>query len=241
MPRGQPDYGQYQVETYGAGLADMAELAARLDSIVVHDRRGRVVLLDNFEATLIKWNVGKWGAASAVLDSTYPRSGSQDVRLRVLTAADFEVWMIKGIHMLPSPRIGSEVSICRASTNTYFEILIECYDGVTYWQAGVRLDFNGNALSYYNTAGGWTPFATTPPFVDAAHVLTPVKLVVDFSTGRYVRFILGYTEYDLTAYIMDFVGSGLAPYIRSELKLVRRAGVDSSIYLDDYILTQEEP
>ena len=56
MPRGQADFGQYAVKEVSASISDMGEVAARLGSIDIYDKRGDVVFFDNFEGAFLRWN-----------------------------------------------------------------------------------------------------------------------------------------------------------------------------------------
>ena len=65
MAHGHPDYGGAAPLATVYTLQDLAELAARLGSIDVFDRRGNVLLLDDFESGIKKWLFGGTGSYSA--------------------------------------------------------------------------------------------------------------------------------------------------------------------------------
>jgi len=55
MPRGMPDWGQYSPQELIDKSLDMAELAARLGSPCLYDRRGTVIFYDDFNTGDGKW------------------------------------------------------------------------------------------------------------------------------------------------------------------------------------------
>ncbi|GAH83946.1 unnamed protein product, partial [marine sediment metagenome] len=77
MPRGQPDFGMYASASTIGSVSDLAELAVRLGSINIFDRRGKVIDFDDFEDVRKGWEFELLGGATAVRASTAPKSGSQ--------------------------------------------------------------------------------------------------------------------------------------------------------------------
>ena len=61
-----PDYGRLSAQATVFPVTDLGELAARLGSIVSHDRRGDVIWLDGFEDGLDKWQPTTSGSGAAV-------------------------------------------------------------------------------------------------------------------------------------------------------------------------------
>lgn len=56
MPRGMPDWGEYSPQEVVSKLLDNAELAARLGSPVLFDRRGTVIFMDDFNCGVNHWD-----------------------------------------------------------------------------------------------------------------------------------------------------------------------------------------
>jgi len=68
-----------------------------------------------------------------------------------------------------------------------------------------------------------------------------MKLVVDLNTDRYVRFILNETEYDLSAYSANTFANPDQPHLGVKAILYSTAGFNADCWVDDIILTQNEP
>jgi len=241
MPRGQPDFGAYAAETYVTGMSDMAELAARLGSIVLFDRKGKVVDLDDFEAPLLKWRTTVAGSATIALDDTQPKSGAQGVKIYSSGAEGDAAYIRKGFIALPSKRIGTEISFSLASNKTSFHAKLDYYNGAVQYRCYVKLDFTDNKIYYRPSGGGWTELAEITAIHSLSWTFTPVKVVADFDTGYYVKLILGSVEYDMTDLAMQFTGDTTYPRFFIEYRLDREADGEGQIYLDDFILTQDEP
>ena len=61
---------------------DVAELVVRLGSPVSFDRRGNVVLIDDFAASVIKWSYPGYGTGNGhELSTAWAKSGSQSLKL----------------------------------------------------------------------------------------------------------------------------------------------------------------
>lgn len=241
MARGQPDYGSYAVGDLTTLLSDMAELAVRLGSIVVFDRRGTIVYTDDFEGPTLKWVQVTAAGGTSLLDSTHPLSGAQCVILTVTPAAGSLAGLSREIGVVPSQRLGFEASFCNPSSNTSLYIEIAYWDGTDFLRGQLRANFNANTLAVWTGAGVWTVVAAIAPFYTAGYTYNPFKLVVDFSTGYYVRGMLGGNWYDLSAYSLVIgVGAG-APRLQQNIHFERQAGIGGSLYVDNCLFTQEEP
>jgi len=241
MPRGQPDFGMYAPQTYVAGLADMAELAVRLGSIVIFDRRGKVIELDDCESPKFKWWTERVGDGALVLDNRTPKSGGQCIKLTSGTANGNYVRIQKSFAPQVSLRVGMECSFCFPDTDTLFSIYTIWFDGAKRYLASVQIDFNAKTLSY---ATGWftfTQFATTDAFFPGLFCYYPIKLVADYEVRKHARLLLADKEYDISAFALGESDSILKPHYTWGVRLDRRANTGGSIYVDDFILTQDEP
>jgi hypothetical protein len=124
-----------------------------------------------------------------------------------------------------------------ASFRFYWEHML--YTGAKLYYAWVRLDLNAETLAYLDSAGNWQVFATG--IKQYAHMFRSSKLVVDFTTEKFVRFILDSIEYDLSAYGLYSVVNTDAPGYVIGFEHKRYDGaVTNTVYLDDVIATINE-
>lgn len=241
MVRGQRDYGMYAATAYGAGVSDMAELAARLGSIVTLDRRGRVILLDDCEESILKFYDGSGGTYTVTLDSTTPKSGSQCIKLTAGALATDFANIGKRMPPLTSHRLGLEVSFSKPSANAYLALEIIRHNGADSQYGNIRIDVANKKIAYMSAWLVWTDILD----IDAVRVeefcYYPVKLVVDFDTKKFVRLIYAGVEYDLSAYPLHTWVSYTTTLFEYAIALGSQTVGAQSIYVDDFILTMDEP
>lgn len=242
MPRGQPDYGIYTEADIAGGMSDVGEGAARLKSIDTYDRRGWVYYLDDFESPAFAWGTGNaFGGSTPVHDSTYCVSGSQVVKLACDAAANAYSYITRYFGFIRTGRLGIEIKIQGDFTTTgYFQFLIEVLNGVTDYTGSIKYDgWTGTITLVHN--GGSTEVATGIYMDIGSTHFVPIKLVIDIDSGTFVRLIAGGKEYDLSAYDLVDGGATTNEVIQVKAYLKGRAAATSAAYLDDFILTFNEP
>lgn len=245
MPRGQPDYGMYQVKEVGATLADMADLAVRLGSIVEYDRRGDVIFLDDYESPVPKFYKATVAAHSAELNSDYARSGAQC--LRFLTdggAADTAAaryWiapLIKGKH-------GIKISLSFVDMYTHrsrYHIFTHIEDGSYWYYIGIRIIPKDRTIEYINSAGNWEIFETSFIFATQhAEEFHNIKFVFDLDNGIYQRLLIDTLTWDLSSLSCKKVESVATPFNQVTFEFKDLVGHVFNIYQDDFVYTINEP
>lgn len=240
MPRGQPDYGMTQPSAYIASLSDMGELAARLGSIVLFDRRGRVIYLDDCEGTVLKGYPTLVGGGAIVLDAVYPNSGSQCIKFTSGPAAIDHAMLEKRFPPLLSERVGLEFLFSQPDTDTTLALLIQYHDGTNSHSGRIRLEFNAKTLDYQSGAIAYTLIADLDAFHAGTFLYYPVKLVIDIETSTFVRVLFAGTQHDISTLPLYTVASGAAPHFSFGIDLDRRAGTGGVVYIDDIIITEDE-
>lgn len=246
MPHGQPDFGMYSVKETVSGLLDMAELAARLGSIVTFDRKGDVIYLDDYEAPKIRARIGEGGDGDAILSSDYVDGGSQSLKLYMKDIGTGLVF----VQYFPAPIItgkhGIQISfseITLENHDCYYRIGFVLYNGITVKLARIRLHFKNRTLEYYNEDGNYQTFDSSFSInEDMLNVFHNLKLVVDFDTGYYQRLLIDTQSWDLTSYqIREYVET-TRPLCTADIRLVDSEG-STFVYLyqDNFIYTINEP
>lgn len=242
MARGQPDYGAYQAKRVGATLADMGDLAVRLGSIVEYDRRGDIVALDDFENTVLKWTGFGPAGAAMVLDSTNVKSGSQSVMLTTGPLLGSNSQMRKSFVILGTLQVGIEISLCDLAVGHDFFFSIAYWDGTAGRRARVWYD---NSLdSFYvedGVIGNWTLIANVGVMRRTEHLFYPIKLVADFTTNLYKRFLYASTEHNLSTVVIPPFPLAGGEYFLVTIECVNDVAVSDDAWVDDFILTQNEP
>jgi len=242
MPHGTPDWGLIAVGTLGYSLDDLAELAARLDSPVVYDRRGQVVLLDSFEHGLglclpVAFAAGD---AYAIRDDA-ARHGSLSLQFQMAGAAGSggsATWIVP---ILGLPRTGLEISFGYSQHAQVLAWSMSYYDGFQQHQAVVHYIVATGALQYLDEFGAPQTFATVTPFYTFDRPTHTAKLVADFTTHYYMRFMLDQAVYDLSAFPVLSGVAFVGPRLEALFGVYGDLAQDSQCVVDRCILTQNEP
>lgn len=224
------------------GQIDSGELAARLGSINTFDRRGNVFWMDDFEGVGKKWRYAySFNAGSIALSAARSYRGSQSMKLTTYAGADEYAELQK---MFPNPSdtsIGVEAALYQDNSSDYFGIHILGYNGTHRYTAGVKWDWSAQEVSYYDSAGNPVLLDS---YADKNYVdeyWLPIKIVFDWSTLKYKRIIVGGIEYPLTTISMQAAESSQEPAVQIKIRQYTTAAAAKTGYVDNVILTQNEP
>lgn len=242
MPHGQPDYGMYAAKKTVYSMADNAELAARLKSIVTYDRRGDVVWLDDFEDSMQKWELAAVGGA-IVLSAERARSGGLSAKLSTNNVIAAEAQITRHVPYPAISKVGFEFSLAHASLDVgvYTWWLVSHDPGPNGRRAWCRYTTLTDIIEIDVEAVGWVTIAANVLLRLDPNLFHCIKLVVDLATGRYVRLILDETEWDLSAHLMNVIISAEDPNVEVGMSGNTTAARAAYWYVDDAIITQNEP
>lgn len=242
MAHGTPDWGVTAGAVTTFQLTDLGELAARLGSLDTFDRRGDLVWGDGFEFSLNKWEVTTDGLGAAVaLSTARARNGRYSC---LLTAGSDSARFAEIQHAHPVPvtsRLGFEGSFSLGSNLTTLDFTYHIYNGSTLRIWSIRYDDANDRLQYFNSAGVAVTIASALNLPIQQTNFHTLKLVVDYSTGEYVRLLLNNVTYDLSGIAGRSLASAVAAHQRVFVDLVGIVAQNNTVYVDDVILTQNEP
>jgi hypothetical protein len=241
MPRGLPD--DYDVVTVEPmyPVADWGEVAARIEPLMTHDRRGQVLWRDGFEYGAKGWWADIYGTgASAATSLDRARNGNYSMKLVTGSVAGGYSGVSMRTGVSPSRRIGVQLYASFETPYDRFELSMPLYDGAFYNFAGIRYTRATRTFAYYGSDAAYHSFATVAGILEDSRMFHFFKLVVDFSARRYVRFIFNDVEYDLSAYPIQYFSSTIAGHITVAFKLFGRGTTNDVCYIDDVVITQKE-
>ncbi len=242
MPHGQPDFGAYAAKKTVGSMADNAELAARLGSIVTFDRRGDVVWLDDFEDNIDKWEVMTLGiGAAVVLSNEAARNGSRSAKLTTGPAIDNYAIIIKHLPYPALSKVGFEISFTIDEDLNHLFHSLMLLDGTNRYIGSIDYRPDVDELYYYDDAGAPQLIASGLNLAASIYHFHTMKLVVDIATMRYVRLILDERTYDLSNYLMQPILDATLPTMWAYFASFTGVAANQSIYVDDAIVTQNEP
>jgi hypothetical protein len=220
----------------------MGELAARLGSIVTYDRRGDVVFYDDFSCGLCGWNTFQLTEVPEPRIVAYPAvRGRYAVRMETYADVGYYATLIRYIPHPALSRIGLEVAFIPTDGSYQFMITLNRHTGTAMLEHSAWYDHTTGQLRII-AAGGLIVWVGTPGVQSTLNNnFISMKLVVDLVAGRYTRLLFNRHRYDV---------SGYAPYSRPDttpavlgvrLRVINTSGTLSVVYVDDVIVTQNEP
>lgn len=242
MPIGAPDWSDVRKPALVHRLDDMAELAARLDSLVTFDRRGDVEWADGFEHGLGGWHYWLSGTGAKVeITTSTPFRGGFALRLVGGSDADRYAWASRYLN----PRSLSAMGLAaRISLLTRYEKLLyglDYFDGELIHRAFILFWDPGKKIYYLAEDGTWKELGALFDTVLAYGGYQSLKLVANFAIDKYVRFILNEEEYDLTDKALYRKESVHPPCVKPVIMLYSRQGVNDRCQVDDVVFTINEP
>lgn len=241
MVHSLPDYTSKFKNTTVFSVVDNSELAARLASPNVYDRRGNVVFMDDFEGAVLQWETGGLGVGDVEdISVGNARNGSQSCILTAGAGVVGQAYIYKYLGILNPGKIGLETSFTVNSSTTYVSFQFWYYDGTEVHRGYMTYDLPNTRWFYFNDAGGDTILANG---VDLRTTNSPwhtAKLVLDTNTDNYVRFIYNNTEIDMSNIGLYHTADASDSMVQIGITHYSNNAAIKSIYIDNVILTQNE-
>ena len=223
-------------------VVDLGELAVRLGSIVSFDRRGDVVWMDGFEDGILKWVTLASGTGAAVAVSPEKaRNGGHSAKL---TTGSSGIYTAEITHYSPFPllsKFGIEMHATINDDLSALYLTLDIFDGSDMIRAQIAYEPSTNKLYYQNSAGAMVEFASGVDLYAYDYLFHAFKLVVNGVDEEYVRLIVDGTEYSLADIAVRKTTNATGAHLEVRITAVGDSGGNYSIYVDDVIITQNEP
>lgn len=224
------------------GQIDSGELAARLGSVNIFNRAGNIIFTDDFENINSAWGeVGSGTGSSLNIVSEFQLMGAQCFKLIAGSDSGLSARIRRYFALPTDTRLGTEWAFTIDGDTDYIRFLNIYYDGTNSWQAVVKLDVTNSRILVDDETVGDVAIATGLKIYTAISLYNHLKFVVDFTTHKYVRVIFNNTTYDASSYDLDSGVSDRELNMYVEFKNHGNSGTNSVSYVDNCILTQNEP
>lgn len=218
-----------------------AELAARLGSSIVYDRRGLVQLAETFGNGLARWATSTSGTgASVALDVSTMLYDGYSCALTGGSDGSLYAAIEHRVGILPKSRIGLEFAFTLQDVADNIQVFLYYYDGTTLHSSGVRYNYVDQQLEYYDENGVWSLIAEVDVYTVYAKLFHRLKVVVDLDTDLYMRWLFDGDEYLATGEQCATAAAAVAPYARVRIQLTSTSGENAVSYVDNVILTSAE-
>jgi hypothetical protein len=223
-------------------LDDLAELAVRLSSPNLFDRRGEVLFATAFSEGLGAVTTGAAGTGAAVdLFAGNSRQGAFCTRLTAGSDGARYAQIYKTLALPAACQVGLELTISVEANTDYWKVRLLWYDGATSHIGTIHVHHASHVLQYYSSGGVYTTFASGVNLVELSSPTHTLKMVLDMEEDTYVRCILNQTTYDLSAYSLFTQAAATYPHLEALIAHYATAGNNPVAYLDNVIVTQNEP
>jgi hypothetical protein len=220
----------------------MAELAVRLGSPIVYDRRGNVMWYTGFEygdSVVDKLPVG--GGSSITPNGEYVETGAFSLALVAGSLVDNLARVIRYLPFFARARVSAATAALNFGQRQALELHALWWDGSYVYTAGARMNNVDLSISYYNAVGGWTPFASMPYPLYNYPCFVHLKLTVDTIVHKAVS--LGWDDlvYDLSDYPIYTAAAGLPPHFGIWVtQRTVQAGLAGTAFIDNIIYTIDD-
>ena len=242
MVHGGPDNYQVLQKSLTYRLDDLAEHAVRLGVISSIDRSGEILIFENFGDSLGRGTIalGGWGAESDISSVKFRNGGFS---LKMKSGNDTRSYVIYGLNT-PYPSLsnyGLEAWFYLDSNVDFCRLSLSYYDGVYSNEYIINFNIVDENIKIFDSDGNWQDVDISFKYASVNQPFIGVKLTVDLVNGIFKQLKILNTVYDISSYSAYRT---LDATIKSILANFRVNSVDGEygiIYLDNMIITQNEP
>jgi len=237
-----PDYTTKYKLTRVFGQIDSGELAARLGNIDTWDRRGNVIWYDDFESSTTKWYFSGTGTGWAVERSTdRAYTGAYSLKMTTGDASGNFAKTTKALENPTSETIGIEIIANSDHPDNELYLFIVGFDGNYQYSPAIKWNVGQGKVYYKDSTGTYQLLRSGIYAEPHLEYWLPLKLVWNWKTLKYVRAVVGEYEYDLSDEDIQKAVDTSEKHIEIWIYYMSTASGNKIGYVDNAILTQNEP
>jgi hypothetical protein len=236
-----PDYSEEYRQELLYGFTDVGELSARQGINSFFNRSGNIVWYDDFEsANAVKWISSCVGAGSTALSTDRAWMGNQSMKFVTDVNATDYCKIYKSISLPIARRLAIECMFCLTDNKPIVSIWFDGYTGTKLQQGAFRYDSNADMVQYCDSTWTWQDLSIEDHVSLTSEHWVPMKLVVDWDTGYYIRGYFAGTTYDLSSYALRSTLSPSNQFLIIATRVDAATNAAATAYCDNVILTQNE-
>jgi len=242
MPHGTPDWGLVGPKSTTYGLDDLGEHAVRTGSMASFDRRGDVVLLDDYSQGLTRpWYALNGLGAAYRLVNDRPRWGPFGVRLVGGSTLARYCCMTYTLGYPVLGQFGFEVGLQFLTELAHLNITLSIFTGTRQIEGFLLYNRALTQWEYMNDLGAFVGFLAPWQINLLDPSFDTVKLVVDGLNTQYVRAIVNNVSHPMPG-VRAWSGPNFtSPRLLVEVWMYSRAAQNDYAQIDGVIVTQNEP
>jgi len=241
VPHGRPDWYNITPMIQVHASEDVNELAARLGSLDVFDRRGNVVYYNDFSHGAPDFD-GPHGVGNA--DAYIATAGSLTNGVSLCLTCDGEddnyVYVRFYVAVPVAPVFGFETGWTITGTWDNFYVRISLEDGTQLHRVGLLTYKSDMDLYYYDSDGNWTKVADTYGWRENAYAQQYWKLVASMDDDLHRRALWNGSAVSMTDKAVYTEAASYPGYVELFIYLEANTGTAPKLYLDYVILTINE-
>lgn len=242
MARGAPDYSNILTASPVHRVDDMGEAVVRLGSIDSFNRAGNVIFMESFNFGMQRWAAsGGVGDGSIGLTPDRYRSGPFSLEVVNPTTSPYRQWIYGLLPYPDSDTIGMEASFIIRSATDAFDLCLWVYDGETYKRAEVRYDYLDRALYYMDSDEAWAVLMEDVNPYPSSLLFHTLRFVINIDDNQYKRVVFDSLDIARLSYGFHTEASAVSPVIQSHVRFYAADDTQPVHYLDDVIITVNEP
>ena len=242
MAHGTKDYGNVYPKEVTHRLDDMAELAIRLGAISSIDRLGDVIFYDDFEDGIGKWVSETGGTGASVsLETAKSNSGGFSCKLVTGNLVDNYANIRKLFYKFQLSKIGIEFRFILDTYDSIVQTWLYWYDGSTVKEAIIAYITDLTLLRIWVSGGTWKTLATAVRLYQDTTTWHSMKIVIDLNSEKYERIIINGVQYVKTEEYIESRPDTSLPHTNCGIEIDARVAANVTNYIDDIIITQNEP
>ena len=231
------------VDAWGrTSTVGLSEMAARLGSPITFDRSGQIVLMETFEAGAQRWLYETSGTGATIgITPVYSASGGYS--LKAVGGSTFAYIARATVKMgvIPVGRMGFAFAFSTPGNFDRIDCTMYLYTGTIVYSVIWRYKDTNDKIYVVNSAAAEVEVGALKIAPRNAYAFNVTKLIVDLTTGKYVKLLMNATEFDVSAVTMYSGADATAPHISWQITLYSRDGQNDTMYFDNIFITAAEP
>jgi len=241
MAHGAPDDSDTTNKVTVYRVDDMAELAARLGSIVSFIRSGKVLFMEGFETGLGAWAIATPGDDAEIsLSDDNSFVGGVCAYLDSGTGETPYSQMTKYFPAPEASKVGLAAYFSIGGVEYWYAVELIFGDGTHGYHFRVKYLHSDGKLYYWTESDTETEFGEPGKLNDTDNNMYSLKLVIDLEHVEYSRFYLNSIEYSMADLVPDVVGVTNYKYLQVIITCYGDGTYSNLLYLDNVVLTFDE-
>lgn len=216
-----------------------AELAVRTHAPpLTFEQRGNVLRWEDFETATERCKITRTGSPTSARSNAVAKNGAFSYKI-VVNILD-KVYLSLPTNDFTLGRMG--FSLAFSTVDAGFEVAahLQYYTGTHLYLASVVHELPSGDIKIQSTGGLYTTIGNVQNYSDI-HSFSTMKIVADLANGKYVRAIVRGEEFDISAYPL-YSGADIGTRrVNGEVLVKHLAAGPNTMYVDNLILTENEP